>query len=114
MCCHSVGPSGLAGFEQRGFGGKAGCIISPYRPLSRLTASHHSRKASPALREEAEFRRSLSTEGVSGPVDRRKLSQKLTAAHSGSTGLRVAEDEPVAVYYEPRACEQWPELEEAA
>lgn len=47
-------------------------------------------------------------------VVRRKLSQKLTAAHSGSRTLRIAEDEPVAVYYEPGAFEELRKLEEAA
>ena len=50
-----------------------------------------------------------------GPVGgRKKPSQKLTKALSGSETLRIAEDEPVAVCYVPRAFEDLRELEGAA
>ena len=66
------------------------------------------------MREEGEFRRSQSTEGVSGSRGREEGSRKLTAAHSGSVALRIAEDEAMAVYYEPNAFRDLREPEEAA
>ena len=89
-------------------------IMNLCRSLSHLAASHQGREEDPDLREEGQFRRTQSTHGFSGPVGRRKHSQKLTAAHSGSRTLRIAEDEPVAVYYEPGAFEELRKLEEAA
>lgn len=84
------------------------------RSLPRLTASHQDREEEPASHEEAEFRRTQSTHGLSGPSGRKKASEKLTAAHSGSSVLRTAEDEPVAVYYLPRAFEELLEMEGVA
>lgn len=89
-------------------------IMNPSRPLPHLTASPRGREEEPVSCEEGQFRRTQSTHGFSGPVGRRKHSQKLTAAHSGSRTLRIAEDEPVAVYYEPGAFEELRKLEEAA
>ena len=85
-----------------------------YLTLPRLKASHRSQKGSQALREEGEFRRSQSTEGASGSRGREDGSRKLTAALSGSAGLRVAEDEPFDVYYSPRAFRELREMEDAA
>lgn len=83
-------------------------------PLPCLTASHRGRNEGHASRQEGQIRRTQSTERVSGPTDRRKLSRKLTKAHSGSTALRITEDELVGVCYLPRAFEGLPELEEDA
>ena len=107
----SLGLSGLVGSEEKNSREEAEGIIWSLSPLPRLAASQHSRKGGRTLREEAEFRRSQSTEGVSGSRGREEGSHKLTKAHRRSVPLRIAEDEPVAVYYLPTAFE---ELEDAA
>lgn len=89
-------------------------IMNLCRSLSHLAASHQGREEDPDLREEGQFRRTQSTHGFSGTSCRKKASEKLTAAHSSSRALRIAENEPVVVYYRPSASEESQELEEAA
>lgn len=101
-------------FEGSDLGGEAGCIMWSIPLLPHLAASNRGRKEEPASREQVEFRRTQSTKSLSGPVGRRKLSDKLTVAHSGSTGLRIAEDGAVDVYHLPRAFEELPEMASAA
>ena len=109
----SGGPLVLVVFDEDSVG-EAESIMYLSRPLPRLTASHQGRDEDQASCEQVEFRRTQSTQSFSGTHGRKKASEKLTKAHSGSSDLKTAEDEPVAVYYLPRAFEELPEMEGAA
>lgn len=105
-----VGLVGLVVFEEKSSWGKAKGIITLSRPSSCLTDSTRGRDEGHSLREQGQIRRTQqSARGVSGSR-RENSSRKLTAAHSGSTGLRVAEDQTVAVCYEPRAFENFEDV----
>lgn len=106
--------SGLVVFECGASSGEAEGIMWSIPLLPHLTVSSRGREKEPASREIGPDFRTRSTAGLSGPVDRRKLSKKLTAAHSGSSVLRIAEDGAVAVHYLPRTFEELPELESVA
>lgn len=102
---------GLGTSEGDGFRGAVEGIMYLFRPLSRPTVSHRGCGGHPASREEGSGSRTQSTHTLSGTRGRRKLSESLTAAHSGSAGLSVIGSKAVAVYYEPKAFE---DLEGAA
>lgn len=84
------------------------------RSLPHLAASHRDHEEGPVWCEVGQIRRTQSAEALSGSRGREKLRERLTKARSGSKALSISEDEPVAVYYLPRAFEQLPELKEAA
>ena len=111
-----IGPSSvqpwLVVFEEDS-GGEANSIMYLSRPLPRLTASLQGRNEDSTCREQGKIRRTQSTHGLSGTRGRKKASEKLTKAHSGSRSLRIAEDAPMAVCYRPKAFEGLPELASA-
>lgn len=109
----AVSRLGLVVFEEEDFRGEGESIIWSVSPLPCLTASCQGHNEGSAQREEGQIRRTQSTKDTSGPVGRRRVSGKLTAAHSGSRTLRIAEDDAVAVHYLPRTFAELQELEDA-
>ncbi|WP_047865444.1 hypothetical protein [Rubrobacter aplysinae] len=83
--------------------GEGRSIMCLYQPLPHLMAPNTGNNGHPTSREEAEFRRTRPVLTLSSGRGRKKLSRKLLALHSGSSGLEVAGTDPLAVYYLPRA-----------
>lgn len=81
-----------------------------YQPLPRFIASNRGDDGHAASRRKAEFRRTQPVRTLTGVVWRGKSSHKLTAAHSGSSGLEVTGTDSLEVYYLPRVFEELSEL----
>lgn len=79
--------------------------MSLLRPPSQLGASNDSRNEDPFSREEGQNRHAQTAKSLSGTSGGRKVTRKLTEAHSGSTRLKIAEAGSIAAHYPPRAFE---------
>lgn len=101
-------------FGHRDFESEKGSIMWRLTPLPHLTASLLGSGEDTAFYEEDAAHRAQARTGISGASGRQKLAGKLTAAQGRSGGLRIAEGEAVTVYYEPRAFEDFREMEDAA
>lgn len=104
----------MVGFEQGALGQKVIvlCTFLGLSPASQpLTGAGQETVLGPRW---AWFAAHSPQQGFPVARARRRLSQKLTAAHGVSSGVRMTRNEPVIVHYEPNAFENWREMEGTA
>lgn len=93
----------LVVFEGTDVWGEAEGIMWSRASLPHSSASLSGCGEETAPRKEAPASRTQSRAGLSEGRGRAKPSKKLTTAHSGSSEMRISEDERNCVYYQPRA-----------